>query len=208
MVINWLVFLWYELTLKGISEQTLLRRDFIVDCSTVTGTNVKQSLAQFSTVESTIGQQSLARFLNSCWHYCSTVTGTILQQLLATFFNSHWQYFFLFSMLPGSFNVGVYYWRIVSCTRNTTHDLRSGIRHMFIYTIYIYIYIYIYVYYIYYYIYVYVYIIYIIIYIYIYQMKQLNTIYSQKITEIKVQHWDHFKMTWRRHYNNIILLFW
>ena len=44
------------------------------------------------------GQQSMARLISSRWHDFSTVTGTILQQSPAWFFN------------------------IVPCTRNTTHD--------------------------------------------------------------------------------------
>ena len=40
MVINWLDFMWFELTLKGISEQTFT-------CWTLADTVVQQSLAQF-----------------------------------------------------------------------------------------------------------------------------------------------------------------
>ena len=54
MVINWLGFLLCELTLKGISKQTLLRGHLLVEvshgCSTVTGIILQQSVAQiFST---------------------------------------------------------------------------------------------------------------------------------------------------------------
>ena len=111
MVINWLDFIWYELTLKGISEQTLSRGHLVVellqarlfnshwhDCSTVAGTIIQQSLARlfnshwydYSTVAGTIIQQSLARLFNSHWYDYSTVTGTIIQQSLARLFTSHW----------------------------------------------------------------------------------------------------------------------
>ena len=106
MVINWLDFIWYELTLKGISEQVLSRGHLLVelslarlfssrwhDSATVTATIVHQSLVQLcnsgwhdsSTVTGIILQQSLARLFSSGWHDSSRVTGIILQQ-----FNSHW----------------------------------------------------------------------------------------------------------------------
>ena len=53
MVINWLDFVWYELTLKGISEQTLLWVHLLVELS-------------------------LARLSNSHWHNASIITGTIV----------------------------------------------------------------------------------------------------------------------------------
>ena len=111
MEINWLDFVWYELTLEGISEQALSRGHSLVElsltrlfnshwhnASTVTGTIVQQSPAQLcnkdwhdsSTVAGTIIQESLARLFKSHWHDCSTVATTIVQQSLAWFFNSHW----------------------------------------------------------------------------------------------------------------------
>ena len=110
MEINWLDFVWYELTLEGISEQTLSRGHLLVElsltrlfnshwhnASTVTGTIVQQSPAQLcnkdwhdsSTVAGTIIQESLARLFKSHWHDCSTVASMIFQQSLAQFFNSH-----------------------------------------------------------------------------------------------------------------------
>ena len=103
MVTNWPDFIWYEFTLKGISEQTLSRGHLLVelslarlfnspwhDCATVTGTIVQQfkimgnsRWQDWWTVAETIFQQLLARLFNSYWHDCSTVAGTILQQLLA-----------------------------------------------------------------------------------------------------------------------------
>ena len=68
------------------------------DSSTVTGTILRQPLAQlfnshwhnYSTVTGTIIQQSLEWIFISGWHDCSTVAGTIIQQSLAQLFNSHW----------------------------------------------------------------------------------------------------------------------
>ena len=65
------------------------------DCSTVTGTIVRQTLARVfnsswqncSTVAGTI-VLSLTKFFNSHWHDYSTVTGTISQQSLTWLFNS------------------------------------------------------------------------------------------------------------------------
>ena len=159
MVINWLDCVWYELTLKGISEQTLSRGHLLVElslarlfnshwhnASTVTGMIVQQSLARLfdrrwhdcSTVTGMIVHQSLALVFNSRWHNYSTVAGTIFQQSLARFFSSYWhessamagtiffnshgQDFFLFSMLAEFLNRDVHCWRIVPCTKNTTHD--------------------------------------------------------------------------------------
>ena len=107
MVINWLDCVWYELTLKGISEQSLSRglnclarllNSHWHNASTVTGTIVQQSLAQLcnsgwhdsSTAASTIIQQSQAWLFNSHWPDCSTVTGTLVHQSLARVFNSRW----------------------------------------------------------------------------------------------------------------------
>ena len=111
MVINWLDCVWYELTLKGISEQTLSRGHLLVElslarlfnshwhnASTVTSMVVQQSLTRLfdrrwhdcSTVTGMIVHQSLARVFNSRWHNYSTVAGTIFQQSLARFFNSYW----------------------------------------------------------------------------------------------------------------------
>ena len=59
-------------------------------------------------------QQCLARLFNSHWHYYSTVAGTIVQQSR--------ERFSVFSMLAEFFNSDVHCWRIVPCTRNTTHD--------------------------------------------------------------------------------------
>ena len=139
-----------RITLKGISEQTLSRGYLLVELSlarlfnshwhsssTVTGTIVQQWLAWFfnshwhdcSTVTGTIIQQLLARFFNCHWHDSSIVAGTILQLSLARFFNSGWYNssiamvkIFLFSLLAELFNSDVHCWRIVPCTRNTTHD--------------------------------------------------------------------------------------
>ena len=76
-----------------------------------------------------IVQQPLARLFNSHWHDCSTVAGTIVQQSLARFFNSHWHIcstvtgnifsFFYAGRILQQWN---HCWRIVPCTRNTTHD--------------------------------------------------------------------------------------
>ena len=103
MVINWLDFIRYELTLKSISKQKLSRQHLLVELSlarlfnshwhnspTFTGTIVQQSLAQlfkshwhdWSTVTGTSDQQSLVWFFNSGWHDCSTVISTIIQQSL------------------------------------------------------------------------------------------------------------------------------
>ena len=111
MVINWLDFIRYELTLKSISKQKLSRQHLLVELSlarlfnshwhnspTYTGTIVQQSLAQlfkshwhdWSTVTGTSDQQSLVWFFNSGWHDCSTVISTIIQQSLARLSNSHW----------------------------------------------------------------------------------------------------------------------
>ena len=115
------------------------------DSSLVAGTIVQQSLARLfnshwydcSTVADTVIQQSLARMFSSHWHDCLTVTGAIIQQwlarfflfsMLAKFFNSGWQDFLLFSMLEEFFNSDVHCWRIVPCTRNTTHDLKLLLR--------------------------------------------------------------------------------
>ena len=88
MVINWLDFIWYELTLKGISEQTLSRGHLVVELLQARLFN--SHWHDCSTVAGTIIQQSLARLFNSHWHDSLTVTGTILQQSLARFFNSGW----------------------------------------------------------------------------------------------------------------------
>ena len=100
------------------------------DYSTVAGMIVQQPLARLfnshwhdcSTVAGTIVQQSLARFFNSHWHICSTVTGTILQQSLTRLFNSHGQHFFFFFYAGRILQQWNHCWRIVPCTRNTTHD--------------------------------------------------------------------------------------
>ena len=92
------------------------------DCSAVPRTILQQLLARlfnggwydFSTLTGIILQLSLARLFNSHLHDSSTVAGTILQQSQARFF--------LFSMLAELFNNDVHCWRIVPCTRNTTHD--------------------------------------------------------------------------------------
>ena len=98
---------------------------------------LQQSLARLfnsgwhdsSIVTGTIAQQSLAQICNSGWHDSSTVAGTIIQQSLARLFNSHWHdsstvtvKIFFFIMLVEFFNSDVHCWRIVPCTRNTTHD--------------------------------------------------------------------------------------
>ena len=116
-------------------------------CSTVTGTILQQSLARLfnshwhdcSLVAAMIIQQSLARLFNSHWHDSSKITWIILQQSLARFFSSYLHdslavtgtilqqsraRLFLFSMLAEFFNSDVYCWRIVPCTRNTTHNMR------------------------------------------------------------------------------------
>ena len=66
MLINWLEFKWHELTLKGISEQTLSRGHLLV-------------------------KLSLVRLLNSHWHNSSAVTGMVVQQSLAWFLKSHYR---------------------------------------------------------------------------------------------------------------------
>ena len=119
-----------------ILQQTLARflNSHWRDCSTVTGMTIQQSLAWFFisrwrdswTVAGMILRQSLARFFNSYWHDCSTVTGTIVQQLLAQFFNSKGNNFFY--RLAEFFNSDVHCWRIVPCTRNTTHDPLSFVK--------------------------------------------------------------------------------
>ena len=99
------------------------------NCSPVTGKIVQQSLTQLfnshrhncSTVTGTIVQQSLTQLFNSHWHDCSTVTGMIIQQS-GTVVQQSWARFFLFSMLAEFFNIDVHCWRIMLCTRNTTHD--------------------------------------------------------------------------------------
>ena len=110
-VINWLDFIWYELTLKVIPEQAILRGHLLVglllaqlfnshwqNYLTVPGMILQHSLTQFcishwhncSTVAVRIIQQSLAQFFNSHWHECSTVAGKIVQQSVAWLINSHW----------------------------------------------------------------------------------------------------------------------
>ena len=81
MVINWLDFVWCELTLKGISEQTLSRGHLLVKLSLARLFNSHWNNS--SKVTGTIVQQLLARLFNSGWHDCSTVAGTIIQQSLA-----------------------------------------------------------------------------------------------------------------------------
>ena len=81
MVINWLDFVWCELTLKGISEQTLSRVHLLVKLSLARLFNSHWNNS--SKVTGTIVQQLLARLFNSGWHDCSTVAGTIIQQSLA-----------------------------------------------------------------------------------------------------------------------------
>ena len=105
------------------------------DSSTVAGTIIQQSLARLfnshwhscPTVTGTIAQQLLARLFNSPWHDCSTVTGRIVQQSLAQlrFLQQSRLRLFLFSMLAEFFNSNVHCWRIMSYTRNTTHDTFS-----------------------------------------------------------------------------------
>ena len=138
---------WHDCSGTGAILQQSLARLFNShwhDCSTVTGTVVQQSLTLFfnsgwhdsSTVTGTVIQQSLAGLINRGWHDPLTVTGIIFQQVLARLFNSHWYdsptvtgtiiqqsraRFFLFSMLAEFFNSDVHCWRIVPCTRNTTH---------------------------------------------------------------------------------------
>ena len=88
MVINWLEFKWHELTLKGISKQTLSRGHLLVKLSLVRLFN--SHWHNSSAVTGMNVQQSLARLINSHWHDCSTVTHMIIQQWLAQLFNSHW----------------------------------------------------------------------------------------------------------------------
>ena len=121
------------------------------NCSTVSDMILQQWLARFfnslwhdsSTVTGAIVHQSLAWLFSSGWHVSSTVAGTILQQSLydcstgtgmivqqslARLFNSYCHNSStvtgksFFSMLAEFFNSDVHCWRIVSCTRNTTHD--------------------------------------------------------------------------------------
>ena len=120
-------------TVVGIILKQWLARFFNSywhECSTVSGTILQQWLAQFfksrwrncSTVTGMILQNLLAQLFNSHWHDYLTVTGMIVQQSLAWFFNSLTDKVFLFSMLAKFFNSDVRCWRIVPCTRNTTHD--------------------------------------------------------------------------------------
>ena len=81
---------------------------------------LQQSLAPLFNSYCMIIQQWLARlFFNSHWHDCSTVTDTIVQQSRARFF--------LFSKLSEFFKSDVNCWRIVPCTRNTTHAVLERI---------------------------------------------------------------------------------
>ena len=103
---------WYELTLKGISEQALSRGHLLVELSLTRLFN--SHWHNSSSVAGTIIQQSLARLFNGHWHYSSTVAGIILQQPQARFF--------LFFMLAEFFNSEDHCWRNVPCTGNTTRD--------------------------------------------------------------------------------------
>ena len=118
-------------------KTVLFTSPIILLSSTVTDTIVQQWLAWFFnshwhdcwTVTGTNMQQWLARFFNSRWYDYSTVVGTIVRQSLARLFNSHWHdsstvtvKIFVFSMLAEFFSSDVHCWRIVPCTRNTTHD--------------------------------------------------------------------------------------
>ena len=87
-IISWLDFVWYELTLKGISKQTLSRGHILVELSLLQ--LFKSHWHNASTVTGMIVRQWLAWFFNSQWHDCSTVTGTIMQQRLVRLFNSNW----------------------------------------------------------------------------------------------------------------------
>ena len=88
MVINWMDFIWYEVTLKGIFEQTLSQGHLLVKLSLAPLFN--SHWHDYSTIAGTIVQQSLVRFFNSHWNNSSTVTGTILQQSLAWVSSSGW----------------------------------------------------------------------------------------------------------------------
>ena len=83
-------------------------------CGKCSFTNFKNVWRGCSTVTDTIMQQLLARSFNSHWHDSSAVAGMILQQSRARFF--------IFSTLAEFFNSDVHCWRIVPCTRYTTHD--------------------------------------------------------------------------------------
>ena len=99
MLINWLDFIWYELTLKGISEQTLSRGRLLVELSLTRLFNrhwhnssrlFNSGWHDSSTVTGMIVQQLLAQLCNSGWPDSSTVAGTIIRQSLARLFNSNW----------------------------------------------------------------------------------------------------------------------
>ena len=151
MVINWLDCVWYELTLKGISEQTLSRGHLLVElslarlfnshwhnASTVTGMIVQQSLARLfdrrwhdcSTITGMIVHQSLARVFNSRWHN-STVVGTIFQQSLARFFNSYWHDSSTMAVTVKIFSFFLCWhnsWTVMFTVEESCHV--PGIRHM------------------------------------------------------------------------------
>ena len=76
MLINWMDFIWYELTRKGISKQTWSQGHLLVELSLERLFN--SHWHDCSLVAAMIIQQSLARLLNSRWRECSTVTGTIV----------------------------------------------------------------------------------------------------------------------------------
>ena len=128
MVINWLDFIWQELNLKGIPEQTIPWGHLLFELSLARLQNYWQNYLTITgkiiLVVDTIIQQSLALFFNSHWHNCSTVAGKIVQQSLAIFFNSHSQYFFFYAGKI-SFNSEVHVSSIVPCTWNTKHDPKS-----------------------------------------------------------------------------------
>ena len=97
------------------------------DCATVPGPIVQQSLAQLfhnlwygcSIVAFTIMEQGLVRLFNSSWHDFSTIASMVVQQLLARLFSSQFNLSF-FSVLERFCNIVIHWWRIVSCTSNTT----------------------------------------------------------------------------------------
>ena len=97
--------------LNSVLVEYLMKNITALKCSFTSFKNVWHGC---STVSSSILQPSLARLFNSHWNDCPTVTGTILQRSLARFF--------LFFMLAEFFNSDVHCWRMVPCTRNTTHD--------------------------------------------------------------------------------------
>ena len=139
MVINWLDFIWYELTLKGISEQTLLQGHLLVELSLARLFNshwhkcptviiiiiiiiiIKKKLYSNKWIRGGFTKSHKNLLTNYIhWHDCSTVTGTIIQQWLEQLFNSRGQDFFFLC------------WQNSSTVKITVEELchLPGIRYM------------------------------------------------------------------------------